>query len=866
VYGEVFSTGVSAVASAESFKNTHAAMFGADPADLVAETGLYAGGNTQPLMYNRETGTYKFTAVYYNQQRDNVPVYGTRLIVLTRNEPGYPAVLANPDLRMLGNFRVTPDQAVAAMPNAALQAIAGRFPGAQVDVHSSQRVIWAGTFDSDVDPVLADNTVVFVNGYDEWRLITNAKTGEILFDEHLICFGAPVSGTARGMATEGIGSEQCENEVPQVLKYLRVTSGANSAVTDANGDYTIDPDGGTINAVLDGTYFDVVHFTGTNTSVSIPVGSPADLLFNSANTDPTVRAQVNTYVESNRVRDYALQYNPAYPFVAAQTNFPARANRVDNFCPGNAWYSSTEQSINFCLVGPSNPNTSWSSVVHHEYGHRIVNAAGSGQGAYGEGTGDCMSVLILDDNRVGLGFFNSCATWLRDANNNCDYTTTGCSSCGSAIHTCGQLISGCLWETRNELLLTNPLTYRDIISDLAINAILMHGGTTNTSITPQITIDYLTLDDDVPPISNGTPHYNEINLGFTEHNMAAPPLTLLAFSFPNGQPAYVNPDGTSGVDVNVNNLAGTAIPGSGVLFADTGSGFQQYPMNELAPNQYVATIPASPCGTAVKYYFRATATGGTFQYSPTTAPAAFYTATSAFGAITAISDNFETNLGWTVLDQPTGTFTGTWQRGIPVTPPPSGCPPTDADGSSRCYVTLNLTGNNDVDNGSTLLTSPTIDASQTGMTLKFSRWYSNANNAAQDPFVVQFSIDDGANWLPLESTSGAQNGGWVARSFNLDLVPGFAPTSQFRVRFTAADLGTQAVIEAGVDGVIVEKLTCTDFCPADVAGGDGVVNITDLLFVIANWGGGAGNPADINGDSTVDIADLLSVIAAWGNC
>jgi hypothetical protein len=60
------------------------------------------------------------------------------------------------------------------MPIAALQAIPGRFPGAHIDVHRSQRVIWAGTVDTDVDPVLADNTVVFVNGYDEWRLITNA--------------------------------------------------------------------------------------------------------------------------------------------------------------------------------------------------------------------------------------------------------------------------------------------------------------------------------------------------------------------------------------------------------------------------------------------------------------------------------------------------------------------------------------------------------------------------------------------------------------------------------------------------------------------------------------------------------------------
>jgi subtilisin-like proprotein convertase family protein len=384
-------------------------------------------------------------------------------------------------------------------------------------------VIWAGLQGEEAEPRLADNSVVIVNGYDEWRAITDVITGELLHEEHLICFGAPVNGNVSGLATEGIGSEQCENEVPQVLPHMRVTSGANSAFTDASGNYTIDPDGATINAVLDGQFFDVDNYNLPDVSLSIPVSNPANMLFNDLNVDPLIRAQVNLYVEANRVRDFVLQYNPAYPFVSTEVNFPARANRTDNFCPGNAWYSSTEQSINFCQAGPSNPNTSWSSVVHHEYGHRLVNAAGSGQGAYGEGMGDVMSVLILDSPFLGWGFNNNCTSSLRNADNTCNYVTTGCSTCGSAIHTCGQLISGCVWETRNNLALTNPGNYIDILAPLAINAMLVHTG---TAITPQITIDYLTLDDNDANILNGTPHYPEINGGFTEHNMPGPALVV----------------------------------------------------------------------------------------------------------------------------------------------------------------------------------------------------------------------------------------------------------------------------------------------------------------------------------------------------
>jgi 6-phosphogluconolactonase (cycloisomerase 2 family) len=54
-------------------------------------------------------------------------------------------------------------------------------------------------------------------------------------------------------------------------------------------------------------------------------------------------------------------------------------------------------------------------------------------------------------------------------------------------------------------------------------------------------------------------------------------------------------------------------------------------------------------------------------------------------------------------------------------------------------------------------------------------------------------------------------------------------------------------------------------CPADVAGGDGVVDIDDLLAVINAWGA-LGGPADINQSGLVDIDDLLAVINAWGDC
>lgn len=62
-------------------------------------------------------------------------------------------------------------------------------------------------------------------------------------------------------------------------------------------------------------------------------------------------------------------------------------------------------------------------------------------------------------------------------------------------------------------------------------------------------------------------------------------------------------------------------------------------------------------------------------------------------------------------------------------------------------------------------------------------------------------------------------------------------------------------------------------CPADVSplGGNNVVDIDDLLLVIAAWG--TSNPqfdvvssASPGGGTIIDMDDLLAVIAAWGMC
>ena len=57
---------------------------------------------------------------------------------------------------------------------------------------------------------------------------------------------------------------------------------------------------------------------------------------------------------------------------------------------------------------------------------------------------------------------------------------------------------------------------------------------------------------------------------------------------------------------------------------------------------------------------------------------------------------------------------------------------------------------------------------------------------------------------------------------------------------------------------------CGDTCPADI-NDDSYVNVSDLLFIIENWGQ-TNSPADINEDGVVAITDLLVIIDSWGAC
>ena len=84
----------------------------------------------------------------------------------------------------------------------------------------------------------------------------------------------------------------------------------------------------------------------------------------------------------------------------------------------------------------------------------------------------------------------------------------------------------------------------------------------------------------------------------------------------------------------------------------------------------------------------------------------------------------------------------------------------------------------------------------------------------------------------------------------------------------SADGSTIAGWGTGPDSFIqgfIIKLPSGGVCGADLDG-NSVVDVDDLLSLLAAWGPCADCPQDLDDSGSVDVDDLLALLAAWGDC
>jgi hypothetical protein len=981
--------GVTAMEAATSFCTAFTAEIGVTPQELEFTPWTGTDDFLMPLMIDRATGASELAAVQCIQVVDGVPVIDRRLVLTLRHDATgeWRVVHSNPDVRPTGLFRVTARQRTGAPPGDATQRIRTHLGRAEVTVAQRGLAVWTGTTLAPHDPVLVH--CMHARSEDgAWRVLVDAATGEVLDSSTLIHTGG-IDGQANGVATTGVASAECNEEAEHPLPFVRIDGPSGTTFADDDGMFSVAEDVATVS--LFGQWFHVFSFASPELSAAVTPRA-SSITFNDANVSEDDRAQVNAYLEANRVRSFLLDIHPAFPGLS-DGGFTVNVNRTDMTCPRNAWYNADDVSINFCRAGGGFPNTAWSTLVHHEFGHHAIQMAGSGQGEYGEGMSDTIAVLLADDPRLGDGLDGVCGVSLRNADN------TVMFPCNNSIHFCGQMLSGAVWDLRTLLRSEAGDDALLIARRLAVNSILLHtGGAVDSSIY----LDFLVLDDDDGDLSNGTPHERFITQAFANHNLLPSPppsndacessieVTLgtvfgdnthaspsfvstgcgnssaadvwyrytpaqdglldvtaidasfqptlslhtdcpptadnllacndtgcsnltarvvspvagnvpvylrisgcqgargtfslmlqgapLSVELPEGVPDFAKPGTPTIIPVHIADGIDPVNPDTAMMRYRFGAGpFRSLPLIAFGDDLFHAVLPAATCQATPEFYFTAADIMGREVREPADDDGVLRIEVA--DVTTLWIDSFETDRDWSATA--IGATNGFWERGAPVNDPEwPFTPMTDFDGSGQCYLTGNQPGNSDVDDGAVRLTSPALNLTGGNIAIRYRYFLRKEDIVSADRVRTEISVNGTAGpWISVRNHTADTDLQWTVGDIRqselngLGVSPGFSS----HVRFTVFDFDSQSLVEAGLDAFEIARVTCADIaiCRADCVppGGDGVVNMDDLIAVIAALGEPGGycdvtpiDDAGTPGNGIVNIDDVVATINQFGAC
>jgi choice-of-anchor B domain-containing protein len=288
--------------------------------------------------------------------------------------------------------------------------------------------------------------------------------------------------------------------------------------------------------------------------------------------------------------------------------------------------------------------------------------------------------------------------------------------------------------------------------------------------------------------------------------VGTPPVSLALAA---NAPELIAPGGDSLLVTIAEDTPGDLAVGSARLFFDAGLGLVEVPLVALGGDDYRADFPATTCGAEVRWFIGARSQNGTLWTLPDEAPFTSYRSLSGDVERVALEEDFEVGpAGWIAGDLADTATAGIWELGVPV----AGLATPDSDhtpGGSQCWLTG---ANSDVGGGFTSLTSPNMDlAGWNDPILSFWYWFSKGEGSPQPPdkFSIRVSVDGGAQWTLLEAIDTPQHASiasWRHASFRLkDFV---VPTGSTRVRFMAADVNIDSIIEACVDDLRVSEALC----------------------------------------------------------
>lgn len=218
-------------------------------------------------------------------------------------------------------------------------------------------------------------------------------------------------------------------------------------------------------------------------------------------------AQVSAFYWVNRAAEFARSKIRGRLFYVP--------TRVNLNAAGNAFWDGF--ALNFFRSGDGFPNTAYSDVIIHEFGHAVDGRLGGilSRG-YSEGFGDALAILITEQPEMGRDFFGR-GNPMRDAREVVKWTAPDVMSGSGEPHRVGQVYAGFVWQLIEELKRAGDRNALITAKGLVLDSAEMNP----KDIVDAIRLTYL-ADDNDGNLANGTPHSAQITAAAKSREIPTP--------------------------------------------------------------------------------------------------------------------------------------------------------------------------------------------------------------------------------------------------------------------------------------------------------------------------------------------------------
>lgn len=712
------------------------------------------------------------------------------------------------------------------------------------------------------------------------RVDYSAFSGQRIAVEEIVC-SLDVSGSIFANRTTGTGPQGSAGTSVQPISGVRLTGGGSSTHANVIGAYSLasSQNSFTVLAELQG------EWGGVSSQIASPVtasdqatSSNLDLVFDGAG-DVDLIAQLNAfhYVDQG----YRLFTESAGGFPAMSTPVNATTG-MSGTC--NAYYDPSQQLLRFLRAGGGCVDSAYSSVVLHEFGHHVVNSLNLSQGAFGEGYGDSLAIVFLQDGIVGRDFAGS-GNHVRNVS-----ASSVTVPCSSSIHFCGQAL-GKFWfnlgvNLRSDL---GPTLGQQVLEQLFVDwSALTIGGINGYPIRDEMILEVLIADDDDGDLNNGSPHWNQICAAADAGGLACPELATLILNLVEGPAELMPPQVDQPVVLSWETVSSSPAQGqSEIRYREAGTTTWNSAPLEIAPNSRLeGAIPPQVCLTSLEWYVRVPDQNGFVTLHPSLGANQPLSTLVATSTVQVLEESLGTDPGWSTSLPSDTALVGRWEWGVPVgtaAQASSGVPSSNGDFSGY-FTGLGLPGGSlgaeDIDFGDTTLTTGEFPLDPVVLhEVSYWRWFCNNASAStpDDILTVSMSLDGGVSWEMIEQIGPGNpqaGGGWFQNSISVD--PVSSSENSVMLRFHTGDLGVGSIVEAGVDLIEIRVLECdvtgpppppanSDYIPSD-CNADGsndlsdAVQMLEVLFGVTN-DFVCGDACDTDDNGRVDVGDAILLLS-----